>query len=153
MKQKLSKMFRRWLGRLFDEKKPEDLSEVEVMKILRKMNVSNPKNREQDCVDRQFLRLLPILHKHNLSLNFLNVYGYVCDTYFEHLKAADRTLELQYRLCEVWYHDYTGRYFAKYSNLLSGYLKRWDFASEVIAEIFSDEKYQDVVRIYKMFRK
>ena len=149
----LSKRFRRWFGRLFDARKPEDLSEDEVMKILRKMDISDPAKRKQNCIDKQFVRLIPILHKHEKALSFLNVYGYVRDTYLDHLKKADRTLELQWKVCQFEPCKHSLKHFAKYSNLLSGYLKRWDFASEVVAEIFSDEKYQDVARIYNLIRK
>lgn len=147
------KSFRRWLGRVFDFLKPQDLTEAQIMRILNKMDKTDPKKRARNCFDVRFAQLVPVLHNHDEALCFLNRYGHVCNTYFRLLKNADKNAVLQRRLCKLKYHDFSGRYFAEYSTLLCAYFKRWDLCPEVKAEIWDDEKYRDVVRIYKVFRK
>lgn len=147
------KSFRRWLGRVFDVLKPKDLTEAQVMRILDQMDKTDPKKRTQNCFDARFAQLIPVLHNYDVALCFINRYRYVCDTYFRLLTDADKNAVLQRRFCRLWYDEFWKRYFAEYSNLLCAYFERWDLCPEVKAEIFGDEKYQDVVRIYQLFRK
>lgn len=150
---KTKKSFRRWLGRVFDLLKPKDLTESQVMRILNKMDKTDPKKRVQNCFDVRFAQLVPALHHYDKALDFISRHGYVCDTYFRLLKGADKNAALQRQFCKLDYHEFSGLYFAEYSSLLCEYFKRWDLLPEVKAEIFGDERYQDVARIYKMFRK
>lgn len=153
MKQKLSKTFRRWLGRLFDVRKPEDLSEEEVMRILRKMDINDPEKRKQNCIDRQFLRLIPILHKHEKAMRFLDIYAYPCKVYLDNLTKAARNLEMQRSLCKVQCSKSVGEYFPAYPSLLAHYLMLWDLASEVVADIYADPKCKNVVAQYETHRR
>lgn len=147
------KSFRRWLGRVFDFLKPQDLTEAQIMRILNKMDKTDPKKRARNCFDVRFVQIVPVLHNYDEALCFLNRYGHICDTYFRLLKNADKNAALQRQLCRLRYNSFAERYFAEYPNLLCAYFKRWDLCPEVKAEIWDDEKYRDVVRIYQLFRK
>lgn len=128
-------------------------SSILVMSVLHRLDCTDPRKRSLNVYDRKFLKLVPHLHKYSFALSFLNRYGHVCDTYFEALKDADKNAYLQMCLCDVERFKFSDRYYARYSNLVCCYLKRWDFLPEVKAKIFKDDKYHHVIDIYRLFRK
>lgn len=129
------------------------LSEAAVMTILEKMDHTDPEKRKKNVYDTYFSYLVPIMHKHEKVLKFLNTYGYVRDTYFSLLKEPEKNLELQRCICSVHIPCYMKEYRLAYSNLLCEYLKRYDLVPEIKVMIFNDDIYQDAGRVYKMFRK
>lgn len=120
-----------------------------VKKVLANLDKRNPKRRSENVWDRKFKELVPILHKYDEALEFLNIYGYVCDTYFEELSYTDaQNIVFQLGLCEVCDNLFNGGKQCRYPNLLHGFLCRWDFRSEVKEAIKNDPDKDPVVRFY-----
>lgn len=146
-KETLSSLFRYTVGRMF-------INRIYVLNVLNHMDCTDPKKRSLNRYDKKFIRLIPVLHNYHGALEFLNMYGYVSDTYFSHLTDAENNAYLQMRFCAVEKSVFdVGNYYPKYSNLVCYYLMRWDFLPEVKEKIFKDDKYCAVARIYYRFRK
>lgn len=133
--------------------KLDSLSEADVMFVLQKMNCTNPKWRKLDIYDEYFSYLVPIMHKFDEVLWFLNRYGFVCDTYVRSLQEPEKNLDLQRRLCQVYIPEYFKDYRLKYSNILCRYLRNYNLAPELEEELAKDDKYLNVISVCQMFGK
>ncbi|MCQ2741617.1 MAG: hypothetical protein MJ210_05865 [Alphaproteobacteria bacterium] len=128
------------------------LTASDVDKVLRNISKYDPKNRLEDRWDKKFYQLVPVLHKYENGLKFLNTYGHVRNTYFKKLEQyhPDRNFELQQAFCQVEY--YIDGYYPKYGNLLCSYLDRYKLMNEVYLQLFKDEKYAIVLKTIKSFK-
>ena len=152
-------VFKKLLGKADNPRKPVATdfswapSEIRVMEVLNHVDCRNPRLRQQNRYDRKFIKFVPYYHKYDAALFYLNRYGYLCDTYFEHLTDAENNPYLQLQICSVQRFSCGKSWYAKYPNLICAYLAKWDFLPEVKEKIFSDEKYEDVRSIYCRMEK
>ncbi len=140
-----------YIGRLCN--KSELFSEEYVCNVLERMDKSDPAKRCPNAWDERFRQMVPVLHKYDAALAYLQKYGYLCDTYFSCLQNPQDQPELQRCFCRVEKYANTNDYALEYPNLVCAYLRRWDFCEEVYNEVFGEEKYSSVRRLYALIRK
>lgn len=130
------------------------LSEQEVLDLLEKVDKSDPQKRCRNFYDGRFEKLLPCLFLYGEALRIVDRYGYLTDTFFRVLADIGSDQRWQHRLCEVEANKFMPQnpYFAKYGNLLFGYIRRYDLLPEVKEELFQNPKYKRVVEIYEIAR-
>lgn len=122
-----------WIIDFFKRLSFNQLSEADrVSVVLNHLDKSDPSKRRKNKWDEEFYKLVPVFHKYNEALDFLNTYGYVCDTYFQELKKynPEKNLYLQMRFCETKKDGFWKRFVCKYPNLLFWYLRSWDLSME-----------------------
>ena len=130
-----------------------ELSEEELVFGLGKMSKFNPQTRDPDSWDLWFLAHINEFQKYDKTLDIIDHYGYISDTYFKNLKNVDSNLQLQKKLIEVGANHYHGGYKAKFSNLLCGFLRNHDFNPEIKEMVFSTPQLQEIRFIYKLYHK
>ena len=125
-----------------------------VKEVLENMDLTDPKKRTYNVWDRKFEELVPVLYKYDEAMEFLNTYGWVCETYFLHLSEEDVTnLAFQRKLCSVSKNSFDHQYYGDYYNLLFWFLKRWDFEETIKKELQQDPQKADIVRVYNFLAK
>lgn len=132
--------------------KPELFSEDYVLNVLKHMDKSNPQCRYPNKWDTLFRDIIPVLHKYDSALAYLERYGYLAETYFSKLKFPEHNVALQSTICSVQKSIFNGEYVAKYPGLLCRYLSRWNLASDVYDQVFNDDKYGSARRIYALIK-
>lgn len=130
------------------------LNETEVVELLSKVDVTDPQKRCRNVYDGYYKKLLPCLYKYGEALRIINRYGHLADTFFRVLTDIGSNPKWQYKLCEVEVNEFMPQdpYFARYGNLLFGYVRRYDLLPEVKEELFQNPKYKRVVEIYEIAR-
>ena len=140
-----------FLERLMITKKDES---ERVTLVLKNINKKNPKDRDLDIWDKEFYKLVPVLHQYTEALDFLNRFGFICDVYFDELSKfnPNEISFLQKTFCRVSRSKYTDKYICRYPNLLFKYLQRWDLLPSVKSKL-SESKiyYADVISLYNKF--
>lgn len=67
----------------------DNLSDEEVMSFLKMVDGRDREKRSSNFEDDLFEMLVPVLYKHDNALEFLNTYGYICETYVSLLKIDE----------------------------------------------------------------
>lgn len=135
-----------YIGRLCN--KPEWFSEEYVCNVLERMDKTDPDKRSPDQWDKRFRQIVPVLHRYDSALAYLQQYGYLCQQYFSLVQNPQNNPELQRIFCRVRFLPLSKEQAVKYPNLLCSYLERWDFCPQVLQEIFGDAKYASIRRVY-----
>ena len=132
------------------------LTKEDVMNVLNHMDKTDPVKRKLNDWDDKFIDLIPILHRYPEALDFLNRFGFICDTYFRHLKGLhpEHNYELQKSLCaieEISIGDDLKKWMPKYRNLFFRFIESYDLLALIQKKLESDKKYEDLLQIYKKF--
>lgn len=133
--------------------KPELFTEGYVVEVVRNVNKTDPQQREKNKWDERFIKVLPIVHKFDAALDEIDKFGYLAQTYFDHIADLEKNLELQRRFCEVRKLAVGNEYNLAYSGLLCKYLEKFELASEIKEEISSDDKYISVRKLISLLKK
>ena len=130
---------------------PETETELlQLMENLEKMDKTNPKLRKQNQYDIWFAEHTELFYKYWQTMAFIEHYGYLSDAFIKNLKQPKQNLELQKMLISV---DEGPHYrFINFKNLLWDYLHRWDLLPEVKQIISNDERFENVLNLYKQIR-
>jgi len=154
----LWKKFLRWFYQ-------EDLTELlnrdlltkeDVLNVLEHMDKTNPIKRKLNNWDDKFADLVPVLHRYPEALDFLNRFGFVCDTYFRHLKNLhpENNYELQKSLCSLEEFNLGGdlkKWMPKYRNLFFYFIESYELLPEVLEQLRSEKKYKELLDIYEKY--
>ena len=126
--------------------------ERDVIRILENLDTSNPRVRPRNKWDTKFEEFVPVLYKYDIALDFINRFGYVCETYFLNLGEEDaKNIAFQLKICSVWQNTINDEWYIKYPNLLHFFLLKWDLDDAVKAELLNDSTKKEVVRMYNKF--
>lgn len=123
---------------------------------LRNMDRTDPCCHGFNLDDYQLQKKANKLGKNLHVLAYLSTYGHLCNTFFEGYRHAQQDLSFQARIISIYKDEIVGRkkdsYSANFGNMVCSFLKHWDFAPEIKKIIFEDERFNDVARIYDLFR-
>ncbi len=121
---------------------------AQLIENLRKMDKTNPKQREQNELDKWFVEHVECFYRYAETMTFIQHFGYLCEVFLNNLKQPEQNLELQKRLVSI---DELG--FLNFQNVFVCYLDKWDLLPEVKQLIFSDKRFRWVRRVYINARK
>ena len=157
MKKLWNKILRWWYRQDFTKlAKRGLLTKEDVLTVLRSMNLSNPRNRERNIWDERFLDVIPFLHQYDEALDFLNRFGFVCDTYFDHLSVLNpsQNYELQKCFCSIeglCLRDDLKGWIPKYRNLFFHFSEAYELLPELEEMLHSEKRYKGLLDIYEKF--
>lgn len=124
----------------------------EMSTMLWDMDKHNPQKRQQNSYDVWFLNHIEEFCQYDEALELINHWKYLTNTYLQNLPKADKNTLLQQKLISVYYNEMMQSHLVRYKRLLRCYLELWDFSPEIKEMINSNDEYQEVLRMYQIFR-
>ena len=125
---------------------------AEMSAMLWDMDKHNPQKRQKNSYDDWFLNHLEEFCQYDEALELINHWKYLTYTYLHNLKQADKNTLLQQKLISVYYNEMLNTHLVRYKRLLRCYLELWDLSSEIKEMMYTDVKYYEVLRMYRIFR-
>lgn len=137
---------------LNDSSCPAEASEI--MDVLMKHGVAYDKVCAAEGFEAWFDNHLQLFCSHLAFLSYISRHSDLCIAFIKSLENgnAQNDLLLQKNLVSVWHHEVSDAYRLNCHYLLWYYLDKWDLADEIKKTIATDERFADVLIMYKQKR-